>query len=472
MATNLGLEAYPGNYYYAGKNAVVSYDQWQLIKAYYDTLAPQTLPAAHKPAPLLNDWAIFSVEKPKRLMAQKALTTMVAVDTMSHQLYSGEGIGSGLYRWNQTLQPTLFNQMHSAAVGATFFRDETGRERAVFTCLGTMEAADIAQGELVSMVLSGKQNADSVNLSRQLPRPVQSVAADLNKDGLTDWVICGFGHQSGGLYWLKQQPDHHFVKRSIREVPGACQAVAGDFNADGWPDLMVLFAHANEGVWLFLNDQKGGFAERNVLRFPPVYGSTSFQLVDVNKDGQLDIVYTCGDNSDYSKVLKPYHGMYIYLNQGDFRYKQAYFYPINGCTKAVATDYDLDGDLDIMTIAFFADLKHNPAEGCVYFEQKTALHFQPHALPVHSFGRWICMDVNDWDRDGDPDVVLGNFSQGFVNGEKLKPTWDEYLPLIVLKNNVRKAPLAGLPANGKHRPAIRLGLERKGEAVVQQNLPR
>lgn len=437
MASNLGLEAYPGNQYYAGKDAAVSYDDWQQIISYYETLAPETLEPAPKPTPPVGDWAIFSPRTPPRDTTRIAVTTMVAIDTLGHQLYSGDATRSGLYRWDRQLRPALFSQLSSAAVGAQFFRDETGHERGLFTCLGTMRAADIAEGELVSLALDGPRGADSANLSRNLPRPVQSVAADFDRDGRTDWVVCGFGHLAGGLFWLNQQADHQFVKRPIRDVPGACQAVPGDFNADGWTDLMVLFAHADEGIWLFLNDRKGGFTERNLLRFPPVNGSTSFQLVDVNRDGQPDIVYTCGDNSDYSKVLKPYHGLYIYLNQGGFRYKQASFYPINGCTKAVTTDFDLDGDLDILTIAFFADLARNPTEGCLYFEQKNPMQFQPHALPVSSLGRWICMDVNDWDQDGDPDVVLGNFSQGFLIQAGVKPDWDVHLPLIVLKNNVR-----------------------------------
>ena len=307
----------------------------------------------------------------------------------------------------------------------------------MFTCLGTMRAADISKGELITLDVTGKKGTDSTTLAANLPRPLQSVAADFNKDGLTDWVVCGFGHLAGGLYWLKQQPNHQFTKLPIKEVAGASQATTGDFNADGWPDLMVLFAHADEGIWLFLNDQKGGFKERNVLRFPSVYGSTSFQLVDFNKDGRLDILYTCGDNSDFSKILKPYHGVYIYLNEGDFRYKQAYFYPINGCTKAVATDFDQDGDLDIATIAFFADFQRNAAEGCLYFEQQKPLQFKPHSLPVSTYGRWICMDVNDIDQDGDADVVLGNFSKTFIIQDGLKPTWDTHLPLIVLKNNTK-----------------------------------
>ncbi|RYF74994.1 MAG: VCBS repeat-containing protein, partial [Cytophagaceae bacterium] len=242
---------------------------------------------------------------------------------------------------------------------------------------------------------------------------------------------------AGGLYWLKQKPDHQFTKEPIREVAGAIQATVGDVNGDGWPDIIALFAHADEGIWLLTNDKKGGFTERNLLRFPPVYGSTSFQLVDMNKDGLLDILYTCGDNSDYSQILKPYHGIYIYLNQGNFTYKQTYFYPINGCVKAIAADFDQDGDVDIASIAFFADFKHNANEGFLYFDQQKPAQFQPHALPISQYGRWICMDANDWDQDGDIDLVLGNFSKGFISQAGLTPTWDTHLPLIVLKNRTR-----------------------------------
>ncbi|MBD2751715.1 VCBS repeat-containing protein [Spirosoma sp. BT704] len=437
MAPNLGLEVYPGGHYYAGRNAALSYDDWQKIVAYYQTLAPERLDASQRSVATEENWAVFSLELPRCDTFQTAMTTLVAVDTISHRLYSSDALRSDITQWDQQLRPGRFKQLRSAAVHAQFFRDSDRNERGVFTSLGTMRAADISRGDVINLQITDRQAKDSSTIYTDLPRPLQSVAADINKDGLTDWIVCGFGHLRGGLYWLKQQPKHQFTKIPIREVAGAVQAIPGDFNADGWPDLMVLFAHADEGVWLFLNDKQGGFTERNLLKFPPVYGSTSFQLVDFNKDGKLDILYTCGDNSDFSKILKPYHGVYIYLNQGDFQYKQAYFYPINGCTKAIATDFDQDGDLDIAAIAFFADFQNNPEESCLYFEQKKSLQFRPHALPVNTYGRWICMDVNDFDQDGDADIVLGNFSKTFIIQKELKPKWDTHLPLIVLKNKTR-----------------------------------
>ena len=71
-------------------------------------------------------------------------------------------------------------------------------------------------------------------------------------------------------------------------------------------------ANIQESI-IAINKGNGQFEEKRVLRFPPMYGSSFFELVDFNKDGFQDFIYTCGDNADYSQVLKPYHGIYIYL---------------------------------------------------------------------------------------------------------------------------------------------------------------
>lgn len=200
---------------------------------------------------------------------------------------------------------------------------------------------------------------------------------------------------------------------------------------------MVLFAHDDEGIWMFTNDRQGGFRSENILRFPLVFGSTSFQLTDINKDGLKDIILTNGDNADYSPVLKPYHGLRIYLNKGGYEYEEAYFYPVNGTTKAIAEDFDNDGDLDIATISFFADMKSDLSGSFIYFEQKNELTFDPLVVPIQEYGRWIVMDAVDFDRDGDVDIVLGNFSRWFMNEENFEQTWNTQIPILLLLNNTR-----------------------------------
>ncbi len=437
MATKLGVSTY-GTDYYAEPGSAVPIADWLDLVAYFDRLAPDTLVPARRPVPFQSDWAVFALHTPTVDKTNVAMTTMVAFDTLHRQIYTSDGLQNNLIRWDSQLRPTLARPLPSPAASMAFFANAAGREHATVTCMGTMKAADITRGQVLDVATGSADPTPSVVLAQNLPRPIQSVAADFDRDGLTDWVVCGFGHDQGGLYWLRQQPNHQFRQVPIRAMPGASQATVGDYNQDGWPDLIVLFAHADEGIFLFLNDQHGDFITKKLLQFPPVYGSTSFQLVDLNGDKQLDILYTCGDNSDYSMILKPFHGVYIFLNQGKFRFKQAYFYPINGCTKAVAADFDKDGDLDLATIAFFGDQRSRPAETFLYFEQQKPLQFLPHAVPVSSYGRWICMDVKDWDSDGDPDIVLGNFAKGFQIQRDQKPNWDTHLPLIVLENQTVK----------------------------------
>ena len=437
MAPKLGLEVWQTNHYYQPPSATISLSDWNKLVAYYEEQAPAK-PHLNKPLKSSPDWAVFELVKPaeKATPGSEATTTLVAIDSTSGQIYSSSETTPALTSWNASLSPSRLAALPSPAVQAVRTTTTGGTSELVLTCIGTMPAVDQPVGEVMALTLN-EPTRPPIPLARQLPRPIQSVPGDFNRDGRTDWIVCGFGHNSGGLYYLKQRPDRQFERVTIKNVPGATQVIPGDFNRDGWLDFMALFAHADEGIWLFTNDQQGGFTEENVLRFPPVYGSTSFQMVDFNRDGKLDILYTCGDNSDYSRVLKPFHGIYLFLNKGRNRYEQASFYPLNGCTKAVATDFDLDGDLDIAAIAFFADLKDAAPQTFMYLEQQKPLAFASHAVPINAYGRWLCMDVNDWDHDHDPDIVLGNYAKGFLNEAGLRPTWNSHVPLIVLKNQTR-----------------------------------
>jgi hypothetical protein len=435
MAPRLGIKVYMDDQYVYNPTAkaAISYDDWLKIVDYYTHEAPKKLQPAKVPVAPLKDWANFSVIKPAHEEAL-ATTTMVAFDTIGNSIYTSDRMNSSVFQWSNQLKLKSSVKFASPAVDVQFQKQNAGEEQGVFTFIGSMDAIDVANGFVNQMPLKSLGDQNKVQIAAQLPRPVQSIPADFNKDGLQDWVVCGFGHNFGGLYWYKQLPGGEFEKHIISSMPGAEHAVIGDFNHDGWPDIACLFAQANEGVWLFLNDHKGGFTTQNLLKFPPVYGSSSFQLVDFNHDGQLDILYTSGDNSDYSRVLKPYHGVYIFMNQGNFKFKQAWFYPVNGATKAVAADFNGDGKLGIALIAFFPDLKTNPGEGFTYFEQDQPMHFIPHNLPIYKLGRWICMDVKDYNGDGRPDIILGNFSMGFINDSSVTPDWNTHLPFIVLKN--------------------------------------
>ncbi len=439
MAHYMGLKTYMDGYYKNTTDSTgLSLVQWQAIVSYYQKMAPATLTAAKAPAPLVNDWAGFTL-KTAPLAIHPAYTTMVAIDQYNHKIYSSDYIYSNLSEWDNNLKATTKANLSSSAVNALFIKDTSGVNHAILTCIGRIEPADFPNGRVIDVNLDSKDVKNNQALvGSDLARPVQTISADFNNDGLKDYVICGEGGLKGGVYLFKQNKDHTYTQSNITDRAGAVQAVAGDFNNDGWQDLMVLFGSGDEGLWLFLNDHKGGFTSKNLLRFPPVYGSTSFQLADIDHDGKPDLIYTCGYNFFNSRILKPYHGLYIFKNMGNWDFKQQYFYPINGCTKAIAADFKGDGHLDIATSAFFADLKNNPAESVIYFEQDKPFSFKPHAIPVSKYGRWFSMDVGDFNNDGKPDIILGNYSTGFEFQQGLKPFWEKKMPFIILENNFKK----------------------------------
>ncbi|HEV3413433.1 MAG TPA: VCBS repeat-containing protein [Puia sp.] len=400
--TNIGRGYYPSQ-------PILSLDDWQHILDYYSATSPDSLPGQSRKSPIaLKGLSLFEAREPM-LRYEMPVITYVGIDTLRGErgVVCYDYHSRKLYR----LSPDLKVIDSVPDKGGIVDLERDGQDW-VSCDIGVLNPNNGKSGMLERIVpgKTGMWKTDSPAMFSPLARPVNLAAADLNGDGQTDWVVCEFGNLTGALSWLENKGGGVFERHIIRAVPGAIRVYVDDYNHDGLPDLWVLFAQGDEGIFLFTNQGKGRFTQQTILRFPPSYGSSYFELVDFNKDGYPDILYTCGDNADFSPVLKPYHGIYIFLNDGHNRFSQRYFFPMDGCYKAVARDFDGDGDLDIAAISFFPDLKHQPEEGFVYLENKGGFDFQPYSLPETQRGKWLTMDVGDIDGDGKPDIVLGNFS--------------------------------------------------------------
>jgi FG-GAP-like repeat len=410
---------------------LLSSEDWQYLMDYYIATSPDSLPAQQRKTAIKNGLPLFEVQTPQ-IKYYGPATCLVQIDTSGrrHSILLGDASRKEIFRFNASLQKEDSVHVSGPVVGLDFQN-------------GSMTACDIGvlnpnngkfgKGLTISVGADNKMNVDSIPLFDSLARPVQLTAVDLNNDGAKDFLACEFGYLTGCLSWYENKGGGRFQRHVIRPIPGAIKAYVQDYNHDGLPDLWVLFAQGDEGIFLFTNQGNGKFSERKVLGFPPIYGSSYFELDDFNHDGFPDILYTCGDNADYSQVLKPYHGVYIFLNDGHNNFSQKYFFPINGCYKAMARDFDGDGDLDIATISYFPDFANQPEEGFVYLENKGNFEFKPLTLPEGKLGRWLTMDVGDLDGDGKIDIILGNFSIGpsFI---KSAIQWKEGPPFLFLKN--------------------------------------
>lgn len=416
------------NYYPA--KPVISNQQWQHIIDYYTALSPDTLSIPPRTKIKINNGSTFQVEEPGFTYQSPAIS-LTKFDTTV--------IPNQLYLFDLATQKTLTISAggllkDSLYSNAAFVDFDFTTSRVIGCNVGVINPNNGKYGE--GMLLNKAKGRLTVNtrpILQQLARPVQIISSDLNGDKQTDYLVCEFGHLIGALSWMENKGDEQFVRHTILDKPGAIKAYVTDVNADGMPDIYALFSQGDEGIYLFINKGRGLFEPRRLLTFPPAYGSSYFELTDFNKDGFADIVYTCGDNADYSMILKAYHGVYLYLNDGQNNFKQQYFYPINGCYKAVARDYDNDGDVDLATIAFFADYEKKPGEGFVYLENKGNYNFEPSTFEACKKGRWLTMDVGDMNGDGKPEIVLGNFS---IRPSVISPKidWKQGPVFLVLKN--------------------------------------
>ncbi len=94
-------------------------------------------------------------------------------------------------------------------------------------------------------------------------------------------------------------------------------------NQDGRPDIVALMAQGREGVYAFYNQSDGRFGMKPLLQFPSVFGSSDFAMADIDQDGDEDILLAHGDNADLSDILKPYHGVRVYRNDGDAQFTRS-----------------------------------------------------------------------------------------------------------------------------------------------------
>ena len=370
---------------------------WQKIVDYYLTNAPlKPLPQAPKSAVRvgLPGFALRSLAS----VGASPMVSMVKIDTANGRLLVARRDNQQLEIYDPTLRKRDSLPLESPLSDLVWL----DKQHYLSLEMGIMDPNDSRKGKL-KRVDDQKQ---TTLLLDSLRRPVQLTLQDLNQDGVPDYLLCNYGHELGLLAWYDGKTGR---ENTLAAVPGARMTRIWDANNDGLPDILALLCQARERISVFYNRGNGHFEEQVLLEFPPVYGSSSLELADMNGDGYPDILYTNGDNADYSYSQKRYHGLRIFLNDGQGHFSERYFYPIHGAGQVRAADFDGDGDLDLAVTAFFTDPQQHPNEGFLFFENRGHLQFEVATFAGAERGKWLVMDVGDLDRDGRPDIVLGSF---------------------------------------------------------------
>ena len=416
----LSEDDYPYVIHSLPQNPMISEADFEAISNYYERESPDSIPLP--PDFVAKELEQFSVT-PMKLLGQRPTITMLRADTVNKTLWVSNR-GLGLYKYDYNFNLVDSRKVSSPASNIIFTPGDP-----LVALMGIMDPNDQPKGSVVTVM------KDSLHeLVNSIKRPVHLAYADLNNDSRKDIVVCAFGNFSGMLTVYEATEDGQYVAHTISSLPGARKVIVKDFNDDGMPDVLALFTQGDEQISLFTNAGNFRFRVTTLLRFPPVYGSEVFDLVDFNKDGHPDIIYANGDNADYSKELKPYHGIRVFLNDGSDHFKESLFQQIYGCLGFAAKDFDKDGDIDIAATAFFPNFEKTPERGFVYLENNNG-KLEPQVTPIAAGGRWLLIETADIDNNGYTDILLGalDFDTGVPT--ELDRQWHENpIDILVLKN--------------------------------------
>jgi hypothetical protein len=382
----------------------VSEEEWEKIVRYYRELAPDALPYQSLPAEPQVDPAFFKAVPFAPRLKSSAIITLLKTDPAHERIFVGEAGSNRLriFDWNRR----LISSLTLASPPTDLIVDG---DHVLVLESGILDPNDQPKGTLVQYDFPGADSLRSPKvLIDSLFRPVFLQQFDFDKDGVNEFLICEFGNNTGRLA-LYKHVGSAYQRQVLDPTPGSIRFEIHDMTGDGSPDIVALFAQADERIVLFENDGKGNFSgrQRILARFPPVYGSMFFSMHDFNGDGSLDILYVNGDNFDYSRVLKPYHGVRILENDGKNNFKERFFFPVYGAARAEVADFDKDGDLDILATSNFADTERHPERGIMFLENTGGYRFRPYAFSVASRNQWNLMATADLNKDGWLDVIIG-----------------------------------------------------------------
>jgi hypothetical protein len=287
-----------------GKEIPVDYPIEKII-AYYESAAPTELapPVAWpEPANAPVRFARHSLGLPGSL---RPIVANVRLFTMRRErgleVFAAD-MSNGLVLRGSPARPEagleivarVPNPCHTEAVDL----DQDGVLDLLVANLGGVTPGDHKNGSVVWLKGRADGSFETRTLASGLPRIADVQAADFDKDGDLDLVVAAFGWREVGstLLFENRTTDWSSPRFEAHEVDwrqGPIHVPVIDLDKDGRPDFVDLISQHHETVQAFLNQGKNTFAAKTIYAAPhPGWGTSAIQLIDIDKDGDVDLLLT------------------------------------------------------------------------------------------------------------------------------------------------------------------------------------
>src|SRR5262245_3571619 len=324
--------------------------EWETIARHYESAAPaEFAPLAAWPAPdtqlrFRRRSATPPDGSPTPAVSNVRLVDMDGdkrLEVVAGDMRNGVIVAGRPYETNMTLRE-ITDIPHPAHIEPV----DLDRDGVLDFLVGDLGAFMPSDSDLGSVVwLRGRRDGSFGQMSLDGWPPVADVEpADFDGDGKLDLAVAAFGwRRTGALTVLRNDTTNYdkpgFFPVKVEERTGAIHAPAVDLNGDSRPDLVVLFSQQHESVIAFLNSGPGIQFERQVIYEAPhpAWGSSGIQVVDLDRDGDLDVLMTNGDSFELT-MRKPYHGIVWLENRGTYPFVAHTLAQIAGVHRAQAAD--------------------------------------------------------------------------------------------------------------------------------------